>query len=109
MRRLLDRAKDAALEQAVLLLLRPKVERFGEIRRFRLNTSAKKLSAEIILRGESSPLIISEAQYRIEQKRGQTLLIVYGIKVSREWLQNLLDDQVHEIPIKVPDLARLLA
>jgi hypothetical protein len=107
--RLFSRAKDAALEKAVLFLLAPKVERYGEIRRLKLDTSGKKLSAEIMLRGESSPLSISEAQYRIEQKRGHTLLIVYDIKVSREWLQNLLDDELPEISIKVPDLARLLA
>src|SRR5207249_9553169 len=98
------RAKDAALGKTLLLLLGPKVERYGEIRRFRLDTSAKKLSAEIMLRGESLPLIISEAHYRIEQKRGQTLLILHGIKVSREWLQNVLDDQLPEISIKVPEL-----
>jgi hypothetical protein len=106
---LLKKAKDAALEKAVLMMLRPKIERYGELCSLKLDTSAKKLSAEFMLRGEASPLIISAAQYRIEQKRGETRLIVFGVKVSREWLQNLLDDELPEISIKVPDLARLLA
>jgi hypothetical protein len=107
--RLLKKARDLALEKAVLLLMRPKVERYGELLALKLDTSAKKLSAEIMLRGETLPLVVSEARYRIEQKRGETRLIVFGVKVSREWLQNLLDDELPEISIKVPDLARLLA
>jgi hypothetical protein len=106
---LVKKAKDVALEKAVLHLLRPKVQRYGEILAFKLDTSEKKLSAEIMLRGESSSFIVSEARYRIEQKHGETRLIVFGVKVSREWLQNLLDDELPEISIKVPDLASLLA
>ena len=106
---LIDRAKDAALKKAALLLLRPKVERYGEIRQFTLDTVAKRLSAEILLRGDPLPLIISEAQYRIEQNHGQAMLILYEIKVSREWLQNLLDDHFREISVKIPDFVRLLA
>ena len=108
MSRFIARAKDAALKKAVLLLLRPKVERYGEIRQFTLDTSAKRLSAEIILRGDPLPLIISEARYRIEKSKGQALLIVHGIKVSREWLQNLLDDQFPDIAVKIPEFVRPL-
>jgi hypothetical protein len=107
--RLIDRAKDAVLEKMVLRVLRPKAERYGEIRKFALNTSTRQIRAEISLRGDALPLIISEAQYRIEQRQGQTRLILHSVKVSREWLQNLLDDHFREIPIKIPDYVRLLA
>jgi hypothetical protein len=107
--RLLDRAKDAVLEKMVLRVLRPKVERYGEIRKFSLNTSTRRISAEVSLLGDPLPLVISEAQYRIVEKQGQTMLILHNVKVSREWLQNLLDDRFREIPIKIPDFVRLLA
>ena len=107
MSRLLHRAKKAALEKAVLLVLRPRVERYGEIQKLSLDTSAKKLNLEILLRGESETFKISEARYRIEERRGQTILILHDIKVSRQWAQNLLDDYFREIPIKIPDFARM--
>src|SRR5258705_2639110 len=40
-RSLLSRAKDAAFEKAVLMFLRPKVERYGEILELSLDSSAK--------------------------------------------------------------------
>jgi hypothetical protein len=104
---LLHRAKKAALEKAVLLVLRPKVERYGEIRKLSLDTSAKKLAVEILLRGETESFKVSEAYYRIEERRGETILILHDVKVSREWAQNLLEDFFQEIPIKIPGFARL--
>jgi hypothetical protein len=104
----LTRAKDAALEKALVMFLRPKIERYGEVRDFTLDTTRKSLSAEINLRGESEPLVISEARYRIEQRGDQTMLVFHGVKVSKEWLQNLLDDHFQEITVKVPEVVKAL-
>jgi len=104
----LSRAKDVALEKALVMLLRPKFERYGEVQSFTLDTSAKKLSAEIMLRGESTPLIISEARYRIEQRADDSFLVVHKVKVSKEWLQNLLADHFPEITLKIPDFVKAL-
>ncbi len=106
--RWLSRAKDAALEKALVLLLRPKFERYGEGRQFTLDTTAKTLSAEIVLRGERAPLVISEARYRIEQRGNDSFLVVHGVKVSKEWLQNLLADHFPEITLKIPDFVKVL-
>ena len=107
-RSLISRAKDATLEKAVLMLFRPKVERYGEIMRFKLDTSAKVLSADIRLRGEPIPLVISEAHYRIERQGKQAVLVLHDIKTSKEWLQNLLEDRFQEIRLKIPDVVRAL-
>jgi hypothetical protein len=104
----LSRLKDAALEQTLLAWARPKFQRYGEIRRLTLNTAEKMLTAEVQLRGEVAPLVISEARYRLESGAQETHLIVYGVKLSREWAQNILDDHLREIPVKVPDFVRSL-
>jgi len=105
---ILSRLKDAALEKALLAFLRPKVERYGEIRNFTLDSSQKIVTAEILLRAEPVPIVISRARYRLEQRGADTFLIIYDVKISREWAQNLLEDHFREIPIKVPDLVRNL-
>lgn len=104
----LSRTKDAALEKALVMLLGPKIERYGEVRQFTLDTTGKTLSAEIVLRGESTPLVISEAQYRIEERRDGSFLVVYAVKVSKEWVQNLLTDHFPEIALKIPDFLKAL-
>jgi len=104
----LQQLKDAALEQALLLFLRPRFERYGEITTLTLDTSQKVLTAEVRLRGESSPLEVHEAHYRAEQRDGETRVIIYDVKVSREWAQHLLEDHFREISIKIPPLLRAL-
>ncbi|HWH71844.1 MAG TPA: hypothetical protein VNT26_20950, partial [Candidatus Sulfotelmatobacter sp.] len=74
----MSRAKDIALEKAILMLLRPKVERYGELRQLSLDTTAKVVSAEIRLRGDPIPLVISEARYRVERNGKDTKVIFHG-------------------------------
>ncbi len=102
------RVKDAALERALLVWLRTKLHRYGEIQSLSLDTSAKLLTAEIHLRGEEAPLVISEARYRLEQGPKGTQVIVHGVKLSKLWAQNILDDHFREIRLKVPDFLRPL-
>jgi hypothetical protein len=107
-RSLLSRAKDAALQKAVRAFLRPKLDRYGELKDFKLDTSSKRATAELLLHGDSTPLVVTEALYRLEQERGQWVVVVYGIKTSRPWVQHLLEDYFPELRFKVPRLVRAL-
>jgi len=98
-----SRIKDAALEKAILMVVKPKIERYGEIRSFSLDTTARVISAEIKLRGEPIPVIVSEAHYELEKAGAENYLIVSGIKLSREWAQNILEDHFPEIKLKIPE------
>jgi hypothetical protein len=104
----ISRVKDAALERALLVWLRSKLQGYGEIKRLNLDTSDKVLRAEIHLRGEDAPLVISEAHYRLEQGPNGTLIILHGVKLSKEWAQNILEDHFREIRLKIPDFLRPL-
>lgn len=107
-RSLLSRAKDAALQKAVRAFLKPKVERYGELNEFDLDTTAKRATAELLLYGESTPLVVSEALYRLEQDCGQWYVVIYGIKTSKAWVQHLIEDYFPEIRFKVPELVKRL-
>ena len=100
--------KDAALEKAALRFLQPKVERYGEIIQLGINTKTRHLSAEIQLNGEPGSVKILRASYRIEGQGDETRLVLYHVKVSREWLQKVLDDHVPEIKVPIPAGLRLL-
>lgn len=107
-RSFLSRAKDAALQTAIRAFLKPKLERYGELKEFDLDTSAKRATAELLLLGESTPLMVTEALYRLEQDEGQWYVVVYGIKTSKPWVQHLLEDHFPELRFKVPELVKTL-
>lgn len=107
-RSLLSRAKDAALQKAVRAFLRPKLERYGELKDLDLDTSAKRITAELLLHGDATPLKVTEALYRLEQDCGQWSVVVYGIKTSKPWVQHLLEDYFPELKFKVPELVKVL-
>jgi len=86
-----------------MMYLRPKLERYGHILELSIDSSARLLRAEIQLLGQPEPLIISQALYRIDQKGPQPLLVFYNVKVSKEWVKNLLDDYFPELPMKIPE------
>jgi hypothetical protein len=102
----LSRFKDAAIEKGLLLFLRPKLERYGDLRHITLNTQEKIFTAEIVLRGEPSPLTISQARYRVEPDGEHSVLVVFDVKVSREWAQNFFEDHLEEVKLKIPDSLR---
>jgi hypothetical protein len=102
------RIKDAALEQALLVWLRSRVARYGEVRWIKLDTAERVLSAELQLRGDPEVVTISEARYRIESRAGETRMVIHGIKISREWAQNLIDDFFRELPVKIPEFVKPL-
>ena len=107
-RSLISRTKDAALRKALLHFLQPRFERYGEIRELEVNTTEKVLSAEVLLRGEPFTFVISEARYRMEKRGDESWIVFYGAKVSKGWVQNLLDDHFAEIPVKVPKVLEML-
>jgi hypothetical protein len=107
-RNLISRTKDAALRKALLHFLCPRFERYGEIREIDVNTKSKVVTAELTLKGEPIPVVISEARYRIERRDNESWIVFYGIKVSKEWVQNLLDDQFPEISVKMPRILEML-
>ena len=107
-RTLISRTKDAALRKALLHFLKPRFERYGEISHLEVNTTDKLVTAEVLLKGESLPFVISEARYRIERRGDESWIVFYGTKVSKEWAQNFLDDQFPEITARLPKMVEML-
>jgi hypothetical protein len=95
-----------ALEQAVARVLGSRLERYGELRRLSIDAAERTFNGEVLLRGETESIHITDGRYRIEERGGEPFVAVYGVKVSKEWAQNLIDDHVPETSFKVPDFLR---
>jgi hypothetical protein len=103
---MLNRIKDTVIEKAVLGFLGPKLGRYGRLLSFRVDSEARVCRAEVQMHGDSTPLEIIQARYRLEPRDADTLLVLHDLKVSREWVQNLLEDHFPEIRIRVPDILK---
>jgi hypothetical protein len=104
----LSRVKDAALEQTLLLFLRPRFERYGEVRHLSLDTTEKRISAEVRLLGDPVPIEISDARYRIEERGESCVLTIFDVRTSKPWLQNLIEDRFPELSVPIPPYVRPL-
>ena len=99
--------KEGALEAAVKAFLNREFEKFGSINSLRLDSKQKTITAELALKGETSPLTVHVESYRIEEKDGVTYLTVQSARASREWVSAALDQFLVGRPIKVPAVARM--
>jgi hypothetical protein len=104
----ISRAKDFAIEKALILFLRPKVKRYGDLRRLSVDTTSKILTAEIRMLGDPLPLEATEVHYRVEESTTGLIIIFFDFKLSKEWIQNLVDDQFPEIRLPIPDFIKPL-
>ena len=105
----LIRVKDSALAKGVELWLRPKLERYGQLTAFRVDSAARTVNAELQLKGEPNLVVTVDGKFRVEEKDERTVLVLHSLKISREWAQNLVDDFFTEIPVDIPPgVAKLL-
>jgi hypothetical protein len=100
--------KERAFERAVLLFARTKLQRYADLRQLEVDTREKVFRAEFLLQGESEPVVVSRARYRVEIRGKRKMLILFDIHISRDWAQNLLDDRFPEIPIAIPEFVSFL-
>jgi hypothetical protein len=104
--RAITRLKDTALQKGLVFFLRPKLKRYGELHHITLDTSKKILTAEIVLLGDPTPLTVSQARYQLEKDGACLFLIIRDIKVSKPWIQHLIEDHFPEVRLRVPESLR---
>jgi hypothetical protein len=104
--RAISRLKDTALQKGLIFFLRPKLKRYGELRHISIDTSKKVLTLEIDLLGEAAPLTVSQAHYRLEKEGARMFLIIHDVRISKPWIQHLVEDHFPEARLKVPESLR---
>jgi hypothetical protein len=107
----LNSAKDRLLSQGAKARLNHLLRKYGTMLDFRLNTIERSLSVSMHLKGEETPINIIVHEYALVTKEGRTFVEIDGSKIetSREWLTTLIQDQVGQRSLPIPDkLARFI-
>jgi sporulation protein YlmC with PRC-barrel domain len=84
-------------------LIRKAAERYGELRDFKINSSAKTMYIKILLKGEKEPIDIKVNKYTLIDEHGSTYVKVYDVEASREWISRLAEDYLIQQKFEVPD------
>ena len=97
------KAKDHLVASAAPAILNEKIlADYGKITCLELDSAAKKLHVEVLLRGESQPIRVEIGLYKIERDHGSVLFTIQEITTSREWITTLARRQLVNRPITLP-------
>src|SRR6185503_16054340 len=99
----LRKAKDHLVASAAPAVLNETIMAdYGKITRLELDSAAKKLHVEVLLRGESQPIQVEIGSYKIEPSDKGVFLTIQQVTTSREWITTLVRQQLVNKPIALP-------
>lgn len=98
----LGAARDRAFEAAAKSFVARKIQNFGHINQLQIDTKDKKISVEVVLKGEVSPIQLWVESYDVLRKEGETFIRIHKVNASREWMGIALNEYVIGQEIKVP-------
>ncbi|MBV9671703.1 MAG: hypothetical protein JO076_02615 [Verrucomicrobia bacterium] len=98
----INKAKDLMISAAVKSRAGAKLERFGNMLDFKIDTSERTIHLSILLKGEQMPIDFSIRDYEIIEENGSQYLKLDSSKIetSREWLTRLVREKM--IPERIP-------
>lgn len=101
--------KDRAISKTLTIFLDQFMIKYGKTIDIRLDSKARRIEIDMLLKGESEPVIIRLEDYEIISEGQRHFITCRGIHVSREWMKTLANDLILDRRFEVPaKYARLL-
>ena len=101
----LDKTKGAAVSVAGKQFFSSYIQRYGKMLNFSVQPDTKKIYAELLLKGEDTPIKLTLDGYEISGPADKPTLHVAKVSASREWLEVVLREFVEGKPIELPPKA----
>ena len=102
---LLDKTKGQAVSLAGRQILNSYLEKYGSMLNFSVQPETKTIDAEILLKGEPTPIKLTLSGYEIGGTAAAPTLRIAKVAASREWLEVVLREFVEGKPIDLPPKA----
>jgi hypothetical protein len=107
--RQLDSSTSFVLERA----LQRRLERYGRMLNFQIDSQRKTARCEVLLKGERDPITVSIDEYELRETGSGLAIVVHKATVSREWMNQLIEDYLCQrewpLPPQFAKWAKLLA
>lgn len=100
---LLSRGKDTGVSFAVERFWEHRFARFGDLQDLHIDSRAKRIRAQILLKGDQEPIILTVDRYEVKTEELHTFFVLREGKVSREWMNLVLQEQAVGKPFPIPE------
>jgi len=104
--------KDNSVSFVVEKLLRGKLEAYGRLLEFNLNSRQHSAQLTLLLQGETEPLTVEIQEYQLTHDPSGSYVTVNRANTSKAWLTRLLEDFLIgrrlDIPEKYANMAKML-
>jgi hypothetical protein len=94
--------KDSMVEAVAQNYLNHRIQSFGSIRGLKIDSTAKTITLTLELKGETAPVEVQCARYRLIEEGDQLFIEVYSLETSREWIDIAFGEFVKNRRFEVP-------
>ncbi|MCP3927317.1 MAG: hypothetical protein GY714_32575 [Desulfobacterales bacterium] len=98
-----NKGKDLTVAKALKYLVNNKIENYGKVGKFKLDSLKKTIAMDISLKGENESITIDIINYKFEKVNNEVLFLFSSVNASRKWLTNLINDFLSGNKIKIPE------
>lgn len=95
-------AKDAGVSIVAERYAARLLEPYGRMLNLSIDSRAKKITVEILPKGEQTPITVTIGQYELIHLNQQTSILIKQASANREWVDALLKDFAVGEAIKIP-------
>lgn len=98
--------KDGAVEAGAKAYINQKIDGFGSVTNFQLDSKKRAMQIEVELKGETTPIRVRVGSYEVLQKEGAVYLKLDDVTASREWIGLAVKQYVAGREFRIPDSLR---
>ena len=99
--------KKGALEASARAFVNRQIEKIGVLTKLDIDCRNKAIRAELDLRGEQSPILISVGSYDLSEADGASYISLHDVTASREWISALLGQYLVGKKLVIPQVVRI--
>ena len=108
LRDVLHRSKDATLAFTTRVAINTKLRSIGEMTELSIDTKNRRVRVRLELAGETEPIDVEIARYRLKEKNETTYITIEEATSSREWLTVALREFIVGQDLAIPAKAAVL-
>jgi hypothetical protein len=97
-----SKIKDGITTFAGSIILKKKLERYGTMMDFKIDSENKKIFLKISLKGEAKPLDITVNRYALVKQGNEEFIVIEDVTISKEWMNLLAADLLNKKEFKLP-------
>ncbi len=98
----LSNIKDELTNVSARLILKKKIENYGELIDFEVNSSEKNIYISVLLKGEEKPVQVEISSYKLIGDN-PLMIEISGIKSNREWINKISEDYIEDKQFPLPE------